>query len=986
MQNQKTKTIKQPGSTTMRVSVACDRCRKKKIRCFYEGDDEQCVNCKNVGLDCIFTDKLARKAFPRGYTESLEERVRELEYENKKLQKLLTLKDVEDDERPSLQQKQQPQLLQPGDASLSLPSQMQPLSQAQTPMQAQVQLHQEQQAAVSLLREQTRSSKPLHGGGRGESPIAVHALNMENISKLQPFESEYHRHDENCNCGMHHSVINRPVSIAGSVDVDQGDLSDEDSLYSASNEHQWEGNESPIHTIDKIKEFKKQRQANNQYQRFVYNPNSFEQINAPGAAAAISLQNKLRTKNFLNLANLIAASIPRSTEETLFIPTLLARVIKTHGFDSKAPYLTARSIALLKQAYNEDERYKLFPINFQGINFKELNKEQSVQFFNNLNLPNNINLDICITIYFNTWNKTIPILNKEIFMKNYKKFIKSREVSYEDGEMIGFEKFGELLVIITCLLIQSNMSNICSISSLQIITIELLYCLNTDDLSMSYELRGRMITMCQQLRLHRCPSAVLGSNGSNVSRLQQGERRILFWCIYTLDSFSSFILGVPRLLKDYEIECALPASLKNERSGTGNDNEEGEGEDEEGINFITFKDNYRLSLVGKVCESALSVMRYSKVLGTIVDSVFKRSDGLKHSNINEGNCLIMEDLLESWKNGLREGINFKDVDIESMSEVQLMFYYLYYQAKSLIYMPLLANESGNMIEHGLRNSPSMISIQQATNNILSIFKEMNSQKHGYYYMPIPINMSRQSARYSLLAAKNALEYTRGGSLFQESKTLLGNVMKELKISTRIGLLGCLSENCVACLESAVDAILSQPRSKGRLRNGVVGEQFEEGIGEGEAISRKEQGVQQHALNDIFSNSSVEEPVGVSTSLPTNNTTNCVRGDATTNGIVNANASAHTRASPTGSLPGYGRDKKDDTGIDINSFNSNAFGVDASMGLPYLDLDGLDFDMDMDMDMDMEMNLNLDLGLDLGLELKGDNNEGFPVDLNNGRGR
>lgn len=620
MQNQKTKTIKQPGSTTMRVSVACDRCRKKKIRCFYEGDDEQCVNCKNVGLDCIFTDKLARKAFPRGYTESLEERVRELEYENKKLQKLLTLKDVEDDERPSLQQKQQPQLLQPGDASLSLPSQMQPLSQAQTPMQAQVQLHQEQQAAVSLLREQTRSSKPLHGGGRGESPIAVHALNMENISKLQPFESEYHRHDENCNCGMHHSVINRPVSIAGSVDVDQGELSDEDSLYSASNEHQWEGNESPIHTIDKIKEFKKQRQANNQYQRFVYNPNSFEQINAPGAAAAISLQNKLRTKNFLNLANLIAASIPRSTEETLFIPTLLARVIKTHGFDSKAPYLTARSIALLKQAYNEDERYKLFPINFQGINFKELNKEQSVQFFNNLNLPNNINLDICITIYFNTWNKTIPILNKEIFMKNYKKFIKSREVSYEDGEMIGFEKFGELLVIITCLvmisneranvanklkknnlneedllsdngnvssnhnntdnsssnsndinegynsnsnnnskysqdhngnsdgnnkissnseilqfydhlikqLIQSNMSNICSISSLQIITIELLYCLNTDDLSMSYELRGRMITMCQQLRLHRCPSAVLGSNGSNVSRLQQGERRILF--------------------------------------------------------------------------------------------------------------------------------------------------------------------------------------------------------------------------------------------------------------------------------------------------------------------------------------------------------------------------------------------------------------------------------------------------------------------------
>ena len=46
-----------------------------------------------VGFACKITDKLTRRAFPRGYTESLEERIRLLESENSKIVKLLDLKD-----------------------------------------------------------------------------------------------------------------------------------------------------------------------------------------------------------------------------------------------------------------------------------------------------------------------------------------------------------------------------------------------------------------------------------------------------------------------------------------------------------------------------------------------------------------------------------------------------------------------------------------------------------------------------------------------------------------------------------------------------------------------------------------------------------------------------------------------------------------------------------------------------------------------------
>ena len=67
------------------------RCRSKKIRC--DGIRPCCSQCANVGFECKTSDKLSRRAFPRGYTESLEERVRGLESEVRELKELLDEKD-----------------------------------------------------------------------------------------------------------------------------------------------------------------------------------------------------------------------------------------------------------------------------------------------------------------------------------------------------------------------------------------------------------------------------------------------------------------------------------------------------------------------------------------------------------------------------------------------------------------------------------------------------------------------------------------------------------------------------------------------------------------------------------------------------------------------------------------------------------------------------------------------------------------------------
>jgi hypothetical protein len=85
------KVIKVGSSAQSRIAQACDRCRSKKIRC--DGIRPSCTQCVNVGFECKTSDKLSRRAFPRGYTESLEERVRVLEAEVRELKDLLDEKD-----------------------------------------------------------------------------------------------------------------------------------------------------------------------------------------------------------------------------------------------------------------------------------------------------------------------------------------------------------------------------------------------------------------------------------------------------------------------------------------------------------------------------------------------------------------------------------------------------------------------------------------------------------------------------------------------------------------------------------------------------------------------------------------------------------------------------------------------------------------------------------------------------------------------------
>lgn len=664
---------------------------------------------------------------------------------------------------------------------------------------------------------------------------ASNQLNSSNLSLLNEVnKQEVPLHGESCNCGCvnyPHSVHERPTSIAGSVldatDEDQDDAS----LLSFDRRNLVTDDRNPrLNFFDDTKrQFDNLRNNNDFCNHFNV---SFEQKDAPGTQAALTIASMKNDKTQLknNIAVLVAMSTPRTTEETLFIPSLIAKIGSTHGYTSKPAVLTAKSLALLKFPFASHEDIDSHIFNLKNINFNKITKAESFLFFTTLRFPPRLDLDQLITFFFQHWSPVCPIVDQLQFLKSYIQLTTSSENKYEDNAMYQNEKFGAILLLVVTIamlgkknsnkyydgvpnetvdnkwnhlfhyysqlikqLIDSSIVALCSMQSLQILTLALLYSLHVCDTESVYTLRGKVITMAQQLRLHRCPSAVLGNKGTTVSKIQQSERRILFWCIYSLDAFCSLQLGVPRLIKDYEIECALPFA-NDDLADDHNTN-------------ILIVNNSKLSLVGKVSNFSLSVMRYSKIMGNILDAIFRRG-GITSDSLAKS-CIILENLLESWRKELPANLKFdldslKNNDYRPFNNKVLTLITLYYQAKLLIYLPALATEL-----YSSRGSSSYIAIHQASHTILSI---TNYISHQNYLLPIPLNPSRMRARYSLLGAKSALEYARGGHLFQELKVTLVSLINDLKLETKIEAPGCLTVACTKTLEEAILAILAPPAS------------------------------------------------------------------------------------------------------------------------------------------------------------------------------
>ncbi|SCU89845.1 LAFA_0E21352g1_1 [Lachancea sp. 'fantastica'] len=779
-------------STNFRVAQACDRCRSKKTRC--DGKRPQCSQCAAVGFECKVSDKLSRRAFPKGYTETLEERVRELEAENRRLVALCDLKDEQ----------------------LHLVSRFSSKSRPGTTSSPE----------DDRLLQQLSSS---NGGS-----LRVSSTNLYLLNKTSPSEegnAGIHRCQvSNCSDSSHPHLHEKPVSTT---------LADPQTI-------------------------------------------SFEQNEAPGLPAVRALSSMANHEYSSQLACLVALSIPRSTEEILFIPRLLARLGQAFGLTSKQCIYTASLLASLK------EPSQVIVPSTDGLSQLRIKSlweiDDLMWFFTQscrFNLGSSSDPDVLsfaeiedlISQYFDSCHALIPVLNENEFYSYYFKFkddlIHDKELFSDTSssfahrsKSISYKIFGCILMVVCQfgIMLKVKSENLktthklsrvmsyynnsipalklnpyftvktTSIKILQFMSLLLFYFLNTGDVSSVYELRGKIVSMAQQLRLHRCPSAVLGTEGSTMSKNEQGDRRLLFWGIYYLDVFSALQLGVPRLLKDHEIECALPLS-DNSKEG------------------VTLSDQ-TVKLEGQVSEFSLSLLRFSKILGNILDSIFKR--GMTAVSAQQV-ALIHENALDNWMRSLPQQLRFQ-LDVNGTVDVKEFgianewaqergqgdkraLVILYFMIKCLVHLPVLAarplsagphsemDSEDTLITDDLDGSAdrssSHVLLQQAINTFLSVQSTLGSR-----YLPLAINMPRIKSQFALLSARGTLDYTKGGTLFQISKNLLLDVVKELEDTKRLELPGSLSWHSLILLDMAINVILQPPQINPEKLDKLLGKRLQ----------------------------------------------------------------------------------------------------------------------------------------------------------------
>ncbi|KAI9307650.1 fungal-specific transcription factor domain-containing protein [Cunninghamella echinulata] len=68
-----------PDLKRIRISRACDTCRRKKVKCDTSGSGNTCKNCKTAKIECTYNDNAKKRGPPKGYIEVLENRLKRME-------------------------------------------------------------------------------------------------------------------------------------------------------------------------------------------------------------------------------------------------------------------------------------------------------------------------------------------------------------------------------------------------------------------------------------------------------------------------------------------------------------------------------------------------------------------------------------------------------------------------------------------------------------------------------------------------------------------------------------------------------------------------------------------------------------------------------------------------------------------------------------------------------------------------------------------
>ncbi|KAF5001688.1 hypothetical protein FGRMN_855 [Fusarium graminum] len=312
--------------------------------------------------------------------------------------------------------------------------------------------------------------------------------------------------------------------------------------------------------------------------------------------------------------------------------------------------------------------------------------------------------DRCVNVYFQEWAPLFPILHKPTFLHVYEEFVADPEKIKSNHKLaqlyLVFSIAGlssdnpDLLQLADCeqqwqtaldAILMDNTMN-----TLQCLTLALLYCSMRADYKRLQHYKSIAVGLSHRLGLHQSQKRF------SFGALTIETRKKVFWTLYTLDCFSAATLGLPKLLKEEDIQAEYPCDTDDE--------------------YVTEK-GFQPTLPGEYTRlsNALALFRATRILAKVLEKNYPAMSSYELSLQQMG---AFENELDDWYNQLPSHLRLSFVQDKPSANMtgsrSPLLALAYYFIRTLIYRPAIGSSLGP------KAASALISIGTSSKHIVQI--------------------------------------------------------------------------------------------------------------------------------------------------------------------------------------------------------------------------------------------------------------------------
>nr|POF08176.1 transcriptional activator protein acu-15 [Quercus suber] len=312
--------------------------------------------------------------------------------------------------------------------------------------------------------------------------------------------------------------------------------------------------------------------------------------------------------------------------------------------------------------------------------------------------------DRLINIFFQEWAPLFPVLHRPTFLVLYERYVNNSETvtdlaelallnlvfgiaslsngSRSSSDLRGFERQWKSAI--------DGILNENGMPTLQALLLAQIFCVQQGDLKRLLTYKGLSTTLSARLGLHQSQKRFA------LDALTCETRKKVFWTLYTIDSFTAVMLGLPKHIQDDDIQCEYPVDADDE--------------------YVSER-GFQPSLPGEFTKlsSALALFRLARILSRVLKEVFpaKSSYDLSLSTISN-----LSDELDAWNIALAPHLRLQFVQDKpstgTISSRSPLLSLAYHYTRALLHRPAVCASNEN------RYSSSIIALASSSKHVIQI--------------------------------------------------------------------------------------------------------------------------------------------------------------------------------------------------------------------------------------------------------------------------